>query len=160
MSTWLDNYWGNLKAILAAAWPELTAGTVPVVRRDVAVERINWGNYLADGQLTAPWVIVKIEYEPTDQWPANLPAYTVRPTIWYVVEVLNEDSATAMSKIEGKLETLRQAIMNDVTLGTTLSEAPIDTTADNPVTLTFLDQDLPYQAGSIQFQTIVVAVSS
>ena len=157
--TWQSNYWDSLKAVIAASWPEMVGRPYPALRRDVAMERVNWGNLIQEGKLAAPWVIVQIKYETATDGPANWPSYNVFATIWYVAEVLNEDSATAVLTIEGKLETLRQAMMIDQTLGTTYSEAPIDTSAENPVNETFLFQQVPFQAGSITFQTLVVAVT-
>lgn len=154
--TWQSDYWSGLKTIMAATWPELV-GPPPVVRRDVAMERANWANKIKSGELKAPWSVVEIEYQPTSDWGIG-PKYIVSTTIFYVVKVLDETSSTtAMTTVETKLEALRQAMMTDWTLGTTLDEVAMDTSANNPVTLTFLEQQVPYQAGSITFQTVVFA---
>jgi len=159
MSNWQSNYWASLQAILASAWPEIVpsgAQPLPVVRRDAAMERVDWANLIALKQLTAPWVIVKIEYQPTDQWGIG-PKFIAQTTVWYVVNIPAAEAAgeEVVTVIEERLEALRLALMRDQTLGTTLDLVTVDTSADNPVNLTFLEQEVPYQAGSAMAQTIV-----
>lgn len=149
----LSDYWAALKTILAATWPEVPAKCLFM---DTTIERKNWVNLLNSGQMSTPWVVVKIQRAPTDAWGAG-PKQIYTTTVWYNVGITVaaglSESPTVM--IDGKLDALKTALFASQTLGTVTDDVTFDTTSENPVNMSFLAVTPEYQGGSITFECVV-----
>ena len=154
---WHDTYWAGLKSVIAATWPEIRPGQVIL---DTQIERRDWINELNKGDLSNAYVVVKLEYTPTTDWPASWTAYEVAATIHYIAPTklpAGTDAKTIAGYLTGRLIALSQALLAaPAAVGTVLNSFPLATNADDPVNISLLEAKLAYQAGSLQVTSIVV----
>jgi len=152
MSWFASNYWPALKAVIAAAWPDVQPGRL---RMDTSIERIDWAQRWNDGELAPPWVTVQIDFAPTTEWCCGI-VYQVDVTIWYICKLASAPAGmTASSFIADKLFDLVGALLGAQTLGTVEDGIPIDISAENAINVSFLDAKLPLQAGNLRASCIV-----
>ena len=163
--SWFDTYWAGLKAVIHATFPEVPAGALAL---DTSAERRDWINLLNAGQLTSPWVIVKIDISDSDFGPVDALTYQAIATINYIA--LTNTPATVAGAptppltiteyLAGKQIALANAFLSatglGTGLGTVLTSAPISINSDNPITVVLLDAKLPFQAASVMVTSIII----
>lgn len=149
-----DTFWNALVAVIAGAWPDVTSADI---FQDTQIERIDWTQAMNNGQFSPPWVVVKLEIEKCDDWGIG-PKQLITATIWYIDSTKDAETSgvTAMSGIAFKLMTLQQALFAAQTLGMVQDGVSFDVTSENPVNMAFLGAKIPFQAGSMTVQTVVV----
>lgn len=148
-----DVLWNNLKVVISTAWPEIAAGNL---FQDISIERRDWVDEVNSGGLAPPWCVVVFEETGTNEWGAQ-PHLSVQPTIYYITSLKAAAVAgkPAVTFVQGKLLDLKTAAFADLTIGTVLNEVNMDTTASNPVNVSFLANKSDLQGGSIMFTIIV-----
>jgi hypothetical protein len=141
----------NLAQLIEATWPEVT-----LIYPDTTVERVDWVLKLNKGELVAPWVVVVWKEASTDQWCANRSMLQVTPTVYYVADQTAADTAGVLLQdyIDTKLRALKAAVFADHNMGTVMNEVEIDTTADNPVNVSLIENKESLLGGSIMFTII------
>jgi hypothetical protein len=160
MPTWYDDFWDGVKAAIASAWPDVPPKQV---YSDVQAQKRDWTNLLDSQQVVPPWVVAKIDIQPTDEWGVGQPRKEVVCTIYRI----EADSAPQTSGapagtrivnyLTGKLVDLENAVLygSDVP-GTVLSNTVLNANTDNPIDTSMLAADQRFTAGSLQFTTIIV----
>lgn len=150
---WFDEYWEALQEIIAAAWPEIPAGQL---FQDISIERRDWAALLNENEMSVPWVVVKIDIQPTSEWGVG-EKYIATSTIWYItsLKAAAAQGKTATSWITSNLLNLQQALYNSQTIGTIPDDIAFDINADNPVNASFLEQKVNFQGGSLTVNTVL-----
>jgi len=154
--TWYDTYWGGVKSLINATWPEVLPAALAL---DVSAERRDWINLLNSGQLVPPWVIVKLEITDTD-WSPDHQCFQVVATIHYIAQTsagaAQTPPTTATEYLTNKVIALYRAAFGADNLGTVLTSAPLTANSDDPVNLVLLDAKIPFQSAAAQITSIIV----
>lgn len=158
--TWFDDYLTGLSAAIAAAWPDVVAGSLFL---DTQAQKRDWPNLLNSQELAPPWGVVKVDPQPTGEWGTGAPRFDVGGTVYYITadNAVNGTSAQIVPFLLGKLIALQERLLYaDDLPGTVLTGMTMNANSDNPVDTSFLSADQRFTAGSLEFHTIIVAVPS
>ena len=151
MSNWHVTFWADLVGAISAAIPTLTS-----ISRVTQVQRRNWSNDIDSGALTSPWCLVQVGKEAQDEsgeWGSTVRAYLVPVQIYIIRE-------TSGTNIAADLEADAAALQDTLDLPSAysflvpLQGFEIDASEENPINISMLEADMPYQSVSFGFTAV------
>lgn len=157
MANYWPGFWTDVRGAILSAWSDITADF-----RAVQMERLNWYNLLNTSResgglkgLTPPWCVIEYDVQQ-DDWGLQNEVFRVTLTVYYIGSPTGTDYAATL---EGKVKALEDIVRNPAATFTTmqvLNEGMVvDVTEHSPANQTFLQQAMPYMAGSLTFQALV-----
>lgn len=160
MSSGLTDAWADMRRIITTAWPDTT-----VIFRVPQIERVDWKNVLMAAKTTMqpPYAILAWSTSQAENVGGmSRDVWQVPVTIIRVVKISSGDSTgdledsmtdllTELRRVPGSTGAPTDFLVMDQGMA-------MDVTENNPVTRTFLGQQLPLQAGSLTMQIMVPAL--
>ncbi len=141
---YLTGLYSDLRAIIAANWPDVPANGI---WEDEHLLMIPWAD------LVPPYAVICINNAPVDdaEWGTANQVYAVTPHVYYVAEISGDSTP-----IRAKLETLRDAlILASITNGQIIDVTELTWSEELEANKIFSAKEYTHRAGRLAVDVIV-----